>query len=277
MTIRHLILTRFNIVCDDDTPFFGNTPEYLEQRFRLFETYCLPSVVAQTRQDFLWLVMFHPDTPQEFKQRIDEYATQYTFFRPVYCPSTNEQEVAEFYTSVAQQYSDGCEWVLTTRLDNDDILHRDHIRYLREYIDRQPPQAATFYSFPYGVQIFLQEQAAYRVTFVPNHFLSLLEPAERPLTAFGINHRHVERVPYTLVQIDGLIAWAELVHATNWLNDYMPEMHPRVQFVVEENAFPLPLGLYLNPIRNTYILVKKHVCFRLRQMARHLRKLLGRA
>ena len=49
MTYKHIILTRFNLQFE-----LGNDihtqPYWLDERFRLFEKYCLPSIVEQTNQ-----------------------------------------------------------------------------------------------------------------------------------------------------------------------------------------------------------------------------------
>ena len=46
---------------------------WLDDRFRLFETFCLPSVRGQTVQELSWLVFFDEATPQRFRERIDSY------------------------------------------------------------------------------------------------------------------------------------------------------------------------------------------------------------
>ena len=150
MQVKHLIMTRFNIECDKDIAFHGNDPEYLAQRFALFDRYCLPSVAAQTSRDFTWLVLFHPQTPEPFRTQIAHYQELYPFFRPVY--TDVKEDINVLVAEIGVQYAGDAEWLLTTRLDNDDMLHRDYVKRLREEVDANPPKERTFYSFVHGTR-----------------------------------------------------------------------------------------------------------------------------
>jgi len=47
--------------------------DWLERRLRLFEAFTYPSVLAQTNQNFRWLGLVHPDSPQWFLDRVSAY------------------------------------------------------------------------------------------------------------------------------------------------------------------------------------------------------------
>ena len=51
------IITRFNLklYAKDKENNPGLTSEWLSDRFVLFEQYCLPSIIKQTRQCFYWI------------------------------------------------------------------------------------------------------------------------------------------------------------------------------------------------------------------------------
>ena len=233
--------------------------------------YCLPSVAVQTRLDFTWLVLFHPQTPEPFRTQISHYQELYPFFLPIY--TDVEADINVLVSKIAAQYAGDAEWLLTTRLDNDDMLHRQYVQRLREEIETNPPKVRTFYSFVHGLQIFLKEQAAFQLTFIPNHFLSLLEPVGHPMTALGINHRCLENGENPVRYIRDLNAWGEIVHSTNWVNNYQPGWHARVCYELEDDAFPLSMAPYRKRMRNAGVLIRKYFSFRIQQIHRAVSRL----
>lgn len=92
MKFQHYLITRFNITVkfecprrDGDKPENPSLdPEYLKARFDLFEAYTVPSVAHQTKKDFSWIVLFHQDTPDVFKKRIEAIKSGCENFIPLY-------------------------------------------------------------------------------------------------------------------------------------------------------------------------------------------------
>ena len=73
MDYNHIIITRFNLDFEDDPQARCLQPEWLEKRFDLFETYCLPSVLQQTCQNFTWVILSSDATPAQYKKRLLSY------------------------------------------------------------------------------------------------------------------------------------------------------------------------------------------------------------
>jgi hypothetical protein len=73
---KHFLLTRFNLRVEDwATTKNGDqvlNDAWLMDRFRLFESYCLPSVKNQSNQDFTWFVFFDKNTPDKFKCKLGQ-------------------------------------------------------------------------------------------------------------------------------------------------------------------------------------------------------------
>src|SRR5438105_5292995 len=67
MRIQHIFLIRFNVT----DPKYSNrlTPEWLENRFELFESFCLPSLIGQSNQNFSTYIYFDSKTPATFIAR----------------------------------------------------------------------------------------------------------------------------------------------------------------------------------------------------------------
>src|SRR5690554_6693491 len=74
--MNHYLITRFNVRSKDwhhtrrGAPV--QTDEWLHDRFKIFEKYCLPSVAQQSNPHFTWCVFFDSETPVSYKKRIDK-------------------------------------------------------------------------------------------------------------------------------------------------------------------------------------------------------------
>lgn len=84
--MKHFILTRFNIRLWNQDKFRQPvlSLEWLEQRFDVFERFCLPSVSGQVCKDFVWVVLVDSMTPQVYKDRMESYRDVCPQFVPVY-------------------------------------------------------------------------------------------------------------------------------------------------------------------------------------------------
>lgn len=70
----YVIFTRFNLPSKGYESVVRSTDDWLQKRVELFERFCLPSVMAQTDQDFSWIVYFDPHSPAWLMHKI--YAWQ---------------------------------------------------------------------------------------------------------------------------------------------------------------------------------------------------------
>jgi len=141
--VQHIVLTRFNLALNfqckkrDDSIVPLKQPwleeEYLQKRFRIFEKYTFPSFLEQTDKSYKWIVMFHKDTPDIFKKRIQQLAEQMDQMEAWYM----DDEECHNCTGVIKNYIEknypGC-GVITTRVDNDDIVHKTFIEMIKKDI-----------------------------------------------------------------------------------------------------------------------------------------------
>lgn len=215
---EHLLLTRFNVPHADwrrdRRSAEVRSEAWLEHRFELFERFCVPSVRAQTQREFRWLVFFAADTPKRFLLRAEACAKRAPFELQV------ASEFAELVPRVAAALRPGSRALLTTRLDNDDALHRDALARLRAASAQC--REREWLNLPQG---YLCRADAGRAAGVyawrheSNPFVSLFEPlaAEPPRTAWCVSHAELERVA-KVRQLEGAPAWLCLVHQRNLRN-----------------------------------------------------------
>lgn len=225
---KHFLITFFNLKIwkEDKTHHATQTPEWLEERFRLFEEFCLPSVERQTNKNFIWLCLFDKDTPAEFKQRVDGYAQKIAQMRPCYYSadeaseylSKDEKVRSRFIrTTVRELLDDDDEFVITSNLDNDDALNVDYIeRVQRQFLaDRRH----TLYSFVRGMQYFVKLDAVVAMRYPHNHFLTLVEDAKSDFRTVKFYTHGKARKVLPNVDITDKAYWLEVVHGHNISND----------------------------------------------------------
>lgn len=208
---KHVILTRFNVryVDDPNVPSIGIDSGWLTDRFDLFERFCLPSVQSQTAQSFCWILFFDRATPEPFAARARALASLNRNYIPVFCAGLSD-EVKE---AVQNALEEKPQWLLTSRLDNDDGLHPDFAATVQK---AQRFEVAEVLNCPRG--IILHADRAYRRRDPSNAFISLSEPFEQFSTVFGIL-RHVDaHKSYPVRQVASSPMWLQVVHTNNISN-----------------------------------------------------------
>lgn len=138
---HHVLFTRFNVRWTDAYPYPGHDPAWLRDRFVLFERFCLPSVRAQSCQDFTWLVFFDTETPEPFRHRINEYAKELPVFVPVFVPKFSVDVLTEALGD--RQYL-AREYLVTSRLDNDDALAANYMARVQKWLIKHDPSDSIF-------------------------------------------------------------------------------------------------------------------------------------
>lgn len=215
---NHFFLTKFNVRSFPDLRP-GCDPTWLENRFRLFDRYCFPSVRNQSNQNFKWLVFFDADTPDSFKQKIAEYTTKWENFVPLYIdiPLPYGEFPPEIRSIVSQVVAPDCEYLITTWLDNDDAIHQDYVSMIQ---DNFSDQDAETLNFIFGYQ--LSEGKLYFDFEMANHFISLIEKYDPNSfnTCLCKPHKEIYKVCSSAQKIICKPAWIEVVHGANYMNVY---------------------------------------------------------
>lgn len=202
-SLSHVLLTRFNLAMD-----FGGKAQrrwldeaWLQDRVRLFERYCYPSVLAQTCQDFTWLVLCDEASPLWLTEWLQES-----------CPRATAIRVTDARRETLEPHLPNCEWLLSTRLDSDDALHRDFIGTVQSYT-HEPGR--TFLDPVIGYT--LSGNRFYRRTYRNSPFLSLMERRERASLVYSVQHQEASRYG-PVVPINGGPMWVQVIHGDNVSN-----------------------------------------------------------
>ena len=222
-----IILSRFNLRLwnKDKAGEVVRSQEWLEHRFTLFERYCLPSIKAQTCQDFKWLVLFDSTTPERFKDKIVDFQKECPQLAPVYVEPSQGRRFAEIFRNevirLTHKETDGKVRVLTTYLDNDDALN---VRFVEDLQQRASAASdGTFFFYTDGYQYFTDHKYLMKIHYPRNHFVSVVEsgnPASlKTIYGFGSHYYISKNKEATIEYVKNEPMWCEVIHERNMGND----------------------------------------------------------
>lgn len=222
---KHFLVTRFNLKVENwkltKTGEEVLTAKWLKNRFELFLQYCFPSVKNQTNQEFIWLVFFDSSTPDDYKSKIAILSNEYSNFQPTYIDSIIFLR-STFIKLITEKISDQHDYIITTRLDNDDIIHRDFTSAIQK-------------SFKPVNELVIDLVSGYQVTMnggkkriglyqsVCNPFVSLVEQKENFGTVLSRMHSKW-RFADAILSLKKQRLWIQLIHDDNKSNDTLSRL-----------------------------------------------------
>lgn len=227
------MLTRFNV----RTYVTGTTdvvsPEWVRRRLELFETFCLPSMQAQSTQCD-WLVFFDADTPPDLRERVESHSG----YTPVWVDGVLDNgRVSEF---VANRLPSRECTLITTRLDNDDAVASDFVARIQHAARGEDE---LYINFPFGYQ--WDSGRVYYYAQFANPFMSLVERLPRgtsgrrsPMTVLSGNHDRVGRTG-RLRQVWCPPMWIQVIHGGNVINELLGVRRPSPRLPDRFPAIPL--------------------------------------
>ncbi len=263
MRPKVFICTRFNIVLrgknerPDKTGSPTGTVEWLERRFELFERVCLPSLMAQTDGDFHWLVFFSDRTPEPFLTRIHDLHRRFPAFMPRFLED-GEIPVRRYRAEVQKLLSPYDTHVITTRLDNDDALHRSYVERLRGEFHGQDDEVVNFLN---GVQFDMEGGVVVDLRKQSNPFIGRIE---------RVRNGHVDTVLFAmhdqvqekgnLRNVETIPLWLQLIHSGNLVNEMAS---PRIRFDIDlEKEFAIRGPVRINKVRSIRMALAYRVMIR---------------
>lgn len=231
----HIIVTRFNLVFERWSTDRNNSPvltaSWLDQRFELFQNYCFPSVKNQTNQNFKWLVFFDIRTPEHYKDVIKSLEKSYINFIPIFIDEHNslERELLLFVGKNKINES----FILTTRIDNDDIIHCEFVNTIRQLALEKHN---TIIDIRKGYQMVLNERIEeYRLTEQKfNPFISLVQEWMQFESIYKRQHTDWHSAENVRIYNESPL-WIQVLHGRNKLNSL--NRHNRLVLEVNYPSF----------------------------------------
>lgn len=214
---KHLLITRFNLR-NPKWDFTKNNEsllndEWMQSRMQLFKNFCFPSICAQSNPDFEWLIYFDSTTSVTFKKEIMELIQGKENIKAFFIDGMNA-----FYPSI-QEYIQNITtpFLITSRIDNDDCIHKDFIKTVQQNFQEQDFQAIDIikgYSLQIEPEIILGKKE-----HIFNPFISLIEKNENPKTVWLSDH-NMWKKETRITQVTNKRLWLSIIHQKNKVNEF---------------------------------------------------------
>ena len=243
--MKHFIATRFNLKKSDwKKSKSGNsvlTNEWLEHRFNLFENYCFPSVTNQSNQNFTWCVFFDVDTPQNFKDKIIALTANSSNVIPLFIDGMDELNNS-FKKFIFENITNSDSYIITTRIDNDDIIHTDFVSTIQSLF--QPIDLAVIdLRKGYQVSIDVAKPEVRLYTHPFNAFISVIENVKSFDTVFSRMH-YGWKTENNIILYKRKRLWMELSHQENYVNHR--QINLKKAYHYNKVKFILPTDIEIN-------------------------------
>jgi uncharacterized protein YnzC (UPF0291/DUF896 family) len=215
---QHYIITRFNLRREDWISTKNNekvlSDLWLEERFELFENFCFPSVKNQSNQNFKWLVFFDTNTHEKYKRKIEEYTKIFDNFHPFFIDG-----MKLFLPSIIEKVNelDDKKHIITSRLDNDDSLHKNYVDVVQGCFKSQSYMAIDLVD-GYGMKIGNKIRLG-KMKHLYNPYISLIEKKENCKTVWHVGHTYWKYEKY-IFRVKNKPSWLTIIHAKNKSNKF---------------------------------------------------------
>lgn len=199
---EHFLLTRFNTRHKERA-----SADWLRHRIGYFERLCHYSVVRQSTSDFRWLIYFDAERDEWFESEVERLCSDGSF-EPIWVDGPLSPETA----AAAVEERTESDWVITTRVDNDDAISRDFMESVQAQFHHQ---SFEFVNFQSGLQTSDSGDVYYR-SDPSGPFLSLIERRnDRSLQGVYVGP-HDKISDYGSIRgISSHPMWLQMVHDRN--------------------------------------------------------------
>src|SRR5262245_42651568 len=144
---EHVVITRFNVRLDNSGDGKGTNPDWLLERFKLFETFCYPSLLAQTNQKFKWLVLFDEKTPEPFRAKALSLSNWKNYLPEFVDFSLHEETGCPpgLIALIGKHVDRRSKFLITTRIDNDDAVSTRFVELVQNHFAAKAPRQSYFH------------------------------------------------------------------------------------------------------------------------------------
>lgn len=218
--MKHYLITRFNIYSDEY--FFGDLDRFnkwSESRIDIFKKFTYSSVISvRKNSDFKWIILFDERSPKSIFEMINNL--DLSFIRPVFVKHGMGFGRGAIQASCDFIHNDigaDVEFVLTTRIDNDDAIHENYMKFIYGKAAGLTHISPVALNYERGLCFYEGSGHVFNMN-VPNMFISLLEPIEELKTIISFSHSKIGDYAEVINIKNNFPVWLMNVHGENWAN-----------------------------------------------------------
>lgn len=205
---KHYIITRFNIGLLELKKTHQAAELWMQHRMELFLNITLPSIMAQTCQNFTWLILMDPKTPQKYIDQISDIS--YNNLNIVYLDG-HPMDRKKVASSILKNIEPGHYDLITTRIDNDDAFNIETIQTIQYWYAPRPER--WMITFSKGVTMNLRTNEIFPTEYLFNPFPTLIESSINAKTVFFWDHFKID--VKVIEFIVGDFFWLQIIHSEN--------------------------------------------------------------
>ena len=243
--VEHIVLTRFNLVGIGGLKSEQEWKTWNKNRFRIFKEYCLPSMLQQSAS-YKWHLYFDEQTPVEHMAEIEELKLH--SFIQIFFLNGKDAFFRDHMFAIQKSLSTGTRWLMTTRVDNDDCLHRDAISAIQS---RFVPRDQFIINLSSGYTFNMETGIMSHYFYLKSPFLSVVEDTKKDLLKGAYMKRHSQWEPGKAAPWGRVIKstltgkqnhayiverpfWLQLIHGENVSNDDLRGLPVRRSMALED-------------------------------------------
>jgi hypothetical protein len=215
----HFLITRFNLKNPDWDVTKNNEAlldeNWMDERLKLFSNFCLPSVINQCNKNFKWLLFFDSSTSEKYRIKIDEILQDNKQVIPFYIDGMPKFQ--EAILAFLKENANDKDYLITSRIDNDDCIHIDFIDEIQKQFNKQD-----FLAIDNINGYTLQVEPNYilgKKEHIFNPFISLIERNVNPKTVWHYVHNMWKKEP-RLIHLSEKRLWLSIIHGKNKVNEF---------------------------------------------------------
>jgi hypothetical protein len=216
---RHFVFTRVNLGYKDRIgkikKDFFNEESWLDYRFDIFYNTCLPSMIQQTNQKFIWFIYLDIETPKKYIEAVQSKIKGKQNMVVLLKAGSFGSVLQHARDSIIDKGVVGFEYLITTRIDSDDMIHHDYINEIQKRFNYQKYTSINFNKgFVYDLRFKLLGTAINK----SNPFISVIEKVESFgsfKTVFHIEHSKFIFEKERIEIKSGERMWAMTIHDLN--------------------------------------------------------------
>ncbi|WP_113922798.1 glycosyltransferase [Cognataquiflexum aquatile] len=176
LKFNHFLITRINLGYKERI-LNKNIDEqkWLNYRFDLFFKTCFPSVVNQNCQNFTWLIYLDFRTPDFFVNQLQTKISSNQNFKILLRNGGFESLTTHAPEDIKNLIDKDCPYIITSRIDSDDLIHREYIDEVQSKFDFQKYLSI---NFTFGLVHDLRTGLLGKSKNRSNPFISLIEKIE---------------------------------------------------------------------------------------------------
>lgn len=213
--MEHFLITRFNVPVNGWDRDKAGQPtlddDWMKHRLRLFQRFCVPTVAGQTENNFNWIIYCDTNSKSTDVEAIQKAITNLSNTRIRLVPDFH-QLLNDLKLLLSNSDS---EFVITSRVDNDDGLGKNYIREIQNHFLER---GNTIINLNGGV---LYDEDKKVLTEIRkgrnNHYGSLIEeknPQNNLVTVLGFPHDKPPAI-YQVINVDRRFSWLKIIHSRN--------------------------------------------------------------